>query len=210
MPDLPVLLQDADIKRTVAKALGRHWSPPPDMDRQNERSALREICVPCKPEDIVRLERRLPKADPAALDSNYLLSDIVVFCPIALPGWQSRAKIVLQQHVHHWRDELEQVRVQLQQKRMYAVPFGRFLISKEHSTWVSEVGRISVENRCIFQNCEGARIPPNAKSDIWFYSRPYIIWPVVPGTLKHITYVDGNPPLTISRPELKDPLLRQE
>lgn len=208
MPN-PRLRPDTDIKRAVARFLKRLWQSPEIEHGHNERLALREICLPCDSEDIASIRDRLPKTDPAGLEVNYLLSDVIVFCPMACPGWQARAKMILEEHVLYWREELIKVQKALIGQKMYAVPFGRFLNTQEGpDNWVSPVKTLSLANGEVFGNCEAAGISPHEKSDIWYYSRPYIVWPNVSGELRHFTRVNGHM-VVITRPELKHRRLQQ-
>jgi len=215
----PTLRSDIEIKNAVALALEREWTPPEELDTSNERLALREICVPCQPDDLAGASGRLPTEDPAGLPTNHILLDVIVFCPIALPGWQARAGIVLMRQVQQWRDQLRRIQETLKHQptatpgtwngTMYSAPFGWFLSRPENSTrWVSELQHVKIRRDKVFANCAEAGISGMEESPICYYTRPYILWPVEPGSRTHVSLVNDRL-LSIERPPLTDPLLEQ-
>jgi hypothetical protein len=218
----PMLRPDSEIKSAFALAIRREWTLPGEIDNANERLALREICVPCRLDDLARNAYRVPNEEPAGLQTNYIFTDVIVFCPIALPGWQARARVVLSKQVQQWREQLHRIHDKLARQStgdapniwrgaMYAVPFGRFLNEAENENqWVSEVQDVKIRHDQIFANCVDARLNPTEESTICYYTRPYILWPVKTGSQPqiHVTLVNGSH-LAIERTPLIHELLEQ-
>jgi len=217
MPERPKLRKDKEIKDALVRflypdSLYRDWLPRDDGSGRYERTALREVVVPCEQATLDAVASRLPKEDPADLKPNYLLSEVIEFCPVATLEYQIRGKSVLEEHMTHWTGQLNVLRSRLQNERMYALPFGRFINhdTEDAHQWVSQIKQANLSNSQIFQNCQLAGIPEDAVASVWYYTRPYIVWPTeFPGSTKHVTHIRKSTPVYIERPALTHPKLQK-
>jgi hypothetical protein len=208
------LRRDSEIKTAFAAVLNRHWSEPEEQDATKEGIALREMCVACKNEDVAALSHLLPPHPPAAISrQDCIFRDVITFCPMPFPNWQTRAKIVLEKHRKHWHAQLDGLRQVIGQRlsssrppswngSMYPLPFGQYLNS---TSWISDLLEVEVDIDDFISNRMELRLPPS-KSKIYYFTRPYILWPVRPGTVEHVSIWRN---LSISRHPLDDDLLRQ-
>jgi len=91
---------------------------------------------------------------------------------------------------------------------MNALPFGRFINqdTEDAEQWVSQVST----NGQILQNCRAAGLTDEDEARVWYYIRPYIVWPPeFPGSLRHVTHIRESTPVYIERPALTHPLLQK-
>lgn len=230
---MPTLKSDIEIKQAVAAAAQALFNlakaPGCTTDGFQDSMPLREIRLPYT--NIA--PGRLPAQDPAATDQHpgdYLMSQVMVFCPVPYKNWQYRANRVLLDQVKDWREQLKGLKTKLATENMYSVPFGRFLAAGDEGPekWVGPiepgagpdgetiVGKLAIRHQELFR---AGQFRSEATVDyIYYYLRPHIVWPLLPGTRDHVTHLpdvhkrDGTQRsarrLVITCPPLTDPRLR--
>ena len=76
----------------------------------------------------------------------------------------------------------------------------------------AQINQQDVQSKEIVAGAIFSVCPPNVSTDskfpIWFYRRPFILWPLRPGTLTHVTLAEGKE-VAIKRTPVHDPRLEQ-
>jgi hypothetical protein len=206
-----LLKRDRDIKQAMAKQLDRSYVV---IGRggggRYDHLAWREMIVSGGPAVESAISMYLPQDLPDGIVEadgdqafNPLFAEAVEFCPVPLTGWQEWAVDHLEDHRKRWLAELERIQKALEDEPMFAIPFGRFMSGSRHEDWVSSLGRVKLEPEKAFENWSENTNRGLVVADVWYFTRPYIIWPVeAAGILhRHVTHVRGLP-FYLERPSL--------
>ena len=214
MPDSSKLLtlkHDFEIKQAMAQATSanRPVHIPEDRSGRYDELPLREMIVGFASDGDASIIKRLPMTAPGDEDGqsfDLLRAEVVEFCPVPLKLWQIWARHHLEIHRKQWISELKQVKDALASAPMCAIPFGRFVNADREGpeNWIStelKSARLSPEDA--FENWAEAKNDGLALAEVLYFTRPYIIWPLEsPGALRHVTHIQGRPPVYLERPSL--------